>query len=83
MEKIRAAKRDGTWTHMDAPDSLAIPPDLRKALNADKRAREGFERVPPGKKKQLLTWIHEAKRAETRQRRIAQVVEVAAGTRSI
>ena len=83
MEKIRAAKKDGTWTHMDAPDSLAVPPDLRKALNANKAARESFGRMPSGKKRQLLGWIHDAKRPETRQRRIAQVVEVAAGTRAL
>lgn len=83
MEKIRAAKKDGTWAHMEAPDSLAVPADLRRALSTDKRARMGFERMPPGRKKQLLSWIHDAKRPETRERRIAQVVKVAAGTRAI
>lgn len=83
MEKIRAAKKDGSWAHMTAPDSLVVPPDLRKALNADKRAKESFERMPPGRKRQLLGWIHDAKRPETRQRRIAQAVEVAAGARII
>lgn len=83
MEKIRVAKRDGSWAYMTAPDSLVVPPDLRKALNADKSAKKGFERMPPGKRRQLLGWIHDAKRTETRQRRIALVVEVSAGRRSL
>lgn len=83
LEKIRAAKKDGSWAHMTAPDSLVVPPDLRRALSADKRANESFERMPPGRKRQLLGWIHDARRPETRQRRITQVVEVAAGTRTI
>ncbi len=81
LDKIRVAKKDGTWAHMEAPDSLTVPRDLREALNADKRAKESFERMPQGRKRQLLGWIHDAKRSETRERRIAQVVEVAAGTR--
>jgi uncharacterized protein YdeI (YjbR/CyaY-like superfamily) len=83
MKKIREAKRNGSWTSREAPDSLVVPPDLRKALNADKRARDNFERIPPGRKRQLLGWIHDAKRPETRRRRIAQVVEVAAGSRAM
>lgn len=83
MGKIREAKKNGSWTCREAPDSLVVPPDLRKALSADKRARHGFERMPSGRKRQLLGWIHDAKRPETRQRRIAQVVDVAAGTRTI
>jgi uncharacterized protein YdeI (YjbR/CyaY-like superfamily) len=83
MQKIRAAKKNGSWAHMEPADSLVVPPDLRRALSADKRAGDGFERMPPGRKKQLLGWIHDAKRPETRQRRIAQVVEVAAGARTI
>jgi uncharacterized protein YdeI (YjbR/CyaY-like superfamily) len=83
MAKIRAAKKDGSWAHMKAPDSLVVPPDLRRALNADERAKEGFARMPPGKRRQLLGWIHDAKRPETRQRRITQAVEVAAGRREL
>jgi len=83
MEKIRAAKKSGSWVSAEAADSLVVPPDLRKALNADRHARESFERLPSGRRRQLLGWLHDAKRPETRQRRIVQVVEVAAGTRSI
>lgn len=83
MGKVRAAKKNGSWASAEAADSLVVPPDLRKALNANKEARTAFERMPPGRKRQLLGWIHDAKRAETRQRRIAQLVEIAAGKRSL
>lgn len=83
MEKIRAAKRDGSWATADASDSLIVPPDLRKALGRNEKTRAGFEKMPPGRRKQLLAWIYDAKRPETRARRITQAVEVAAGTRKI
>ena len=83
MQKIRAAKRDGSWAAADAPDALVVPMDLRKALAANKNAKSRFETLPPGRRRQLLGWIHDAKRPETRARRIAQVIEVALGTRTI
>lgn len=83
MEKIRAAKRDGSWATAAASDSLIIPPDLRKALSRNRKTRAGFEKMPPGRRRQLLAWIYDAKRPETRARRISQAVEVAAGTRTI
>lgn len=83
MSLVRAAKRDGTWATLNASDSLVVAPDLRRALDADKSAREGFERMTASRKRQLLGWIYEAKRPETRQRRIARVVEAAAGRRTL
>lgn len=82
MAKIRVAKKDGSWQSRDVVETLDIPPDLRKALTAQKQT-ENFARIPPGRRKQLLGWIHEAKRPETRRRRIEQAVAIAAGRRSL
>lgn len=82
LEKIEAAKRDGSWTHLDAVEALMVPTDFRKALAANKRARENFERFPPGKKKQLLYRINNAKRPETRRKTIEEAVALAAENRS-
>lgn len=80
MKKIRAAKKDGSWTTMDAVDAMTMPPDLRKALAKNKKARSNFDAMPPGRKRLLYGWIHSAKRPETRQRRIAETVGIAAQT---
>jgi len=55
--------------------ALEIPADFRAALDADPAAAKIFEAFPPSYRRDYLEWIIEAKRAETRARRIAQAVE--------
>jgi uncharacterized protein YdeI (YjbR/CyaY-like superfamily) len=51
------------------------PADLRAALDAVPAAAAAFEAFPPGGRRDYVDWIEEAKRPETRARRIAQAVE--------
>jgi uncharacterized protein YdeI (YjbR/CyaY-like superfamily) len=37
LEKIEAAKQDGSWNTLDAIEALIIPADLKQALEATKR----------------------------------------------
>jgi len=57
---------------------LLIPPDLKKALSGDSAAEKNFAKFAPGYRRDYVNWIKAAKREETRQRRIAAVVERAA-----
>ncbi|WP_377159789.1 YdeI family protein [Roseateles sp. UC29_93] len=52
-----------------------VPDDLAAALRADPAARKTFESFPPGQKRDYVDWIVEARKAETRERRLAQAVE--------
>lgn len=52
-----------------------VPDDLQAALAATPAAADTFERFPPSHRREYLEWIVEAKRPETRARRIAQAVE--------
>lgn len=52
-----------------------VPADLAAALRRDKAAAATFKRFPPGQQREYVDWITEAKRDETRQRRLAQAVE--------
>jgi uncharacterized protein YdeI (YjbR/CyaY-like superfamily) len=54
---------------------LETPADLASALEANTAARAGFEAFPPGCRREYVEWVVEAKRPETRARRIAQAVE--------
>ncbi|MBV8685071.1 MAG: YdeI/OmpD-associated family protein [Alphaproteobacteria bacterium] len=54
---------------------LATPDDLRAALDAEPRAAATFDAFPPGSRREYVEWVVEAKRPETRARRIAQAVE--------
>jgi uncharacterized protein YdeI (YjbR/CyaY-like superfamily) len=52
-----------------------VPEDLRAALKRDKEARATFEGFPPGQRREYVEWITEAKRPETRAKRLATAVE--------
>jgi hypothetical protein len=54
---------------------LAVPADLTEALEGNSKARTTFEKFPPGKRRDYLEWILDAKQRETRQRRIETAVE--------
>ncbi len=81
LEKIEAAKQDGSWTALDSIDALIIPGDLQEALATNAAAQTNFEAFPPSAKKNILWWIQSAKRPETRQKRITETVTLAAQNR--
>ena len=80
---IDLAKANGMWSHYDTVEALEVPADLAKALRANRAAKKEFDAFPPGARKQILYWIHSAKRPETRARRIQQTVEAAAEGRRV
>ncbi|MFJ4105406.1 YdeI/OmpD-associated family protein [Amycolatopsis japonica] len=73
---IDLAKAKGRWQVV--PDGDGVPEDLRARLDADEAARTHFEKFPPSSKRLILEWILTAKKPETRERRIARTVELAA-----
>lgn len=72
--KVEAARKDGSWTWLDEIEARVVPPDLAAALDDAEGARAGWEQATPGSQKYALTWLKEAKRAATREKRLAQVV---------
>lgn len=78
LAKIEAAKQDGSWTRHDAVEAMTIPPDLGKALAANRKAGAVFEAWPPSTRKGVLYWITGVKSADLRATRIAHVVAQAA-----
>lgn len=77
LEKIDAAKRDGSWTTLDASENLEMPPDLEQALAANVEAGRYFARWSNSSRKNILFWIQSAKRLETRAKRIKETVNSA------
>ena len=78
MEKVEAAKRDGSWNMLDGVAELWFPSDLKKALAANGKARAWFESSGRTYKRLALQWIATARRPETRAKRISEVVRLAA-----
>lgn len=54
---------------------LAIAADVVEALAAAPVAKVTFGRLPPSHKAEYLRWVDEAKRPETRRRRISGMIE--------
>lgn len=53
---------------------IRIPTDLAAALKKNRKALETFERFPPSHKREYIEWIIEAKRPETREKRVATTI---------
>lgn len=57
------------------PRDISVPEDLREALRAMNGARKAFDGLTSSHRKELLRWVLDAKRPETRARRIRRVIE--------
>jgi uncharacterized protein YdeI (YjbR/CyaY-like superfamily) len=82
IEVMERAIQDGSWTRLDAAGELQIGEDLAVALDAC-NARQNFDGFPPSARRGILEWIEQAKRSETRRRRIEQTAVAAADNRRV
>ena len=57
------------------PRVVVVPDDLAGALDAHRDAARLFARLSYSHQRQYVEWVSEAKRADTRQRRIAETVK--------
>jgi uncharacterized protein YdeI (YjbR/CyaY-like superfamily) len=74
---VERAKQDGSWTMLDEVENLTVPDDLGAELAARPPARENFDAFPRGIRRGILEWIVQAKRAETRGRRVEETAVLA------
>ena len=78
LQKIKQAKQDGSWSFLDDVEALILPDDLQLAFSDNQTARENWSAFPPSVKRGILEWIKNAKRSQTRAKRIRDTVEKAA-----
>lgn len=74
---IELAKQNGSWTILDKVEELIIPKDLKTALKTKTNAMDFFLSLSKSVRKQYLQWLLFAKRQETREKRITEIVELA------
>ena len=60
----------------DQPRTVDPPPDLAAALSADPEARAAFDGLSFTHQREYAEWVAGAKREATRQRRVAQSVQM-------
>jgi uncharacterized protein YdeI (YjbR/CyaY-like superfamily) len=75
LREVELAQGDGRWDAAYASQSVAeVPADLQAALDADPRAAEFFATLDRANRYAVLYRVHEAKRADTRAKRIEKFV---------
>jgi uncharacterized protein YdeI (YjbR/CyaY-like superfamily) len=77
--EIERAQTDGRWdAAYDSSGTIEVPDDLREALDAEPKAAALFAELDSQNRYAILYRVHDAKRAETRARRIAEFVAMLA-----
>ena len=75
LAEAAAAKADGRWEAAYAsPRNITVPDDLQRRLDASPRLRKAFEALDSRNRYAILYRLHDAKRPETRARRLEEYV---------
>jgi uncharacterized protein YdeI (YjbR/CyaY-like superfamily) len=81
---VSAAKAEGGWERAYQPPSRTTPPlDFKKALAKNKKAAAFFRTLNRANIYAICWRLETAKRAETRARRIAQLVAMLAAGKAL
>lgn len=78
LAAIEEAKRRGTWSLLDEVEDLVVPDDLVAAFAARLPARANWDVFSRSARRGILEWIVQAKRPETRARRVEETATLAA-----
>jgi uncharacterized protein YdeI (YjbR/CyaY-like superfamily) len=75
LEQVELAKADGRWEAAYAsPANVEVPDDLKAALEARPKAAEAWDALSKSSRFAILYQLHDAKRPETRARRLENFV---------
>ncbi len=77
-ESIKTAKQNGSWIILDDVEELLIPKDLEVEFKSNPNSKDYFLSLSKSARKAMLQWLVLARRPETRQKRIAEIVKLAA-----
>ena len=76
LKSIKIAKKNGSWTALDAVEKGIIPNELQIAFDKNPKAFSNFQNFTRGQRKSYLYYLNQAKRAETRQKRITEIIQL-------
>jgi uncharacterized protein YdeI (YjbR/CyaY-like superfamily) len=77
LKAIELAKRDGRWAAAyESQKNISVPDDFQSVLDKNKKAKDFFATLNSVNRYAILFRIHNAKKAETRVKRIQQFIEM-------
>lgn len=76
LKTIEIAKQDGSWSALDDVENEVIPSELQMAFNNNPKAYKNYKNFSPSYRKSYLYWLHQAKREDTRTRRILEIIKL-------
>lgn len=76
LRKIEIAKQNGSWNSLDEVENHVIPEDLQLAFKDNPKAWSNYQSFSPSYRKSYLYWLNQAKRVETRQNRIREIIRL-------
>ncbi|MGA2213936.1 MAG: YdeI/OmpD-associated family protein [Bryobacteraceae bacterium] len=77
LEAIENAKKNGRWeAAYDSPSGATIPSDFQAALDANRQAAAFFKTLDRANRYAVLWRIQTAKKRETRERKIRELIEM-------
>lgn len=77
LKMVAIAKKNGTWDALDDVENLIIPLDLEELFQKNKNAFANWKAFPPSSQRGILEWILNAKKPDTRRKRIEETVLLA------
>jgi len=78
LEVVALAKKSGAWDALNEVESLTVPPDLKAAFKLHPGSESYFDAFPRSVTRAILEWILQAKKPETRAKRVAETAQQAA-----
>ncbi|CAM1346659.1 YdeI/OmpD-associated family protein [Tenacibaculum crassostreae] len=76
LKSIQIAKENGSWFALDDVENLIIPKDLQIEFDKNTTAFNNYQNFAPSYRKSYLYWLQQAKREETRQKRIIEIIRL-------
>jgi len=78
LNKIKQAKKDGSWIALDDVENGVIPTNLKKAFDKNPIAFKNYQHFSKSQRKSYLYYLNQAKRDVTKEKRIAEIIELCA-----
>ncbi len=76
LKSIEIAKQNGSWIALDDVEKGIIPTILQKAFDENPIALKNFNNFSPSYRKNYLYWVNQAKREETKNKRVKEIVHL-------